>query len=104
MTGAVGLPAMGLEAGTRLDRLGVPAGVPRPHPDGIPDPSSYLVNRALPAVRGAIDFGLADRYSQRGVDLVTERKAARVGVGLGGVEPVRHVGIADPMFQVDEAE
>jgi hypothetical protein len=47
MTGAVALPVMGREAGTRLDRLVVPAGarrlllglgVRRPHPDGTPDP------------------------------------------------------------------
>jgi hypothetical protein len=42
--------------------------------------------------------------SERGVDLVTEREAARVGVGFGGVETVSHVGVADPVFQVDEAE
>ena len=52
--------------------------------------------------RGAFLMPSAD--SQRRVDLVAEREAARVGVGLGGVEAVRHIRIADPVFQVDEAE
>jgi len=38
MTGVVGLPVMGPEAGTRLDRSGVPAGARRRRPVGTPDP------------------------------------------------------------------
>ncbi len=126
MTGVAGLPAMGPEAGTRLDRPGVPggartvpagarvdpaglAGAPedrRRRPVGTPDRSSSHQSRPADIVRlGAIvssESGNAD--AQRGVHLVAEREAARVGVGLGGVEAVGHVGVADPVFEVDEAE
>jgi hypothetical protein len=73
MTGVAGLPVMGPEAGTRLDRPGVPvgartvpagarvdpaglvvpAGAPedRRRPVGTPDRSSSI-NRALPALSG----------------------------------------------------
>ena len=43
-------------------------------------------------------------YAQSGVDLVGERDAARVGVAFGGVEVVHDVGVADAVFEVDEAE
>jgi hypothetical protein len=129
MTGVAGLPVMGPEAGTRLDRPGVPGGartVPagarvdpvglaapagaredhRRRPVGTPDRSSSHQSRPADIGRlGAIvssESGNAD--AQRGVHLVAEREAARVGVGLGGVEAVGHVGVADPVFEVDEAE
>src|SRR6202044_3920415 len=38
------------------------------------------------------------------VDLVAHDDAARVGVGFGRVEMVHHVGVADPVLQVDETE
>jgi len=44
------------------------------------------------------------RDPERRVDLVAEREAARVGVGLGGVEPVRHIRVADAVLEVDETE
>jgi hypothetical protein len=129
MTGVAGLPVMGPEAGTRLDRPGVPGGartVPagarvdpaglaapagaredhRRRPVGTPDRSSSHQSRPTDIGRpGAIvssQSGNAD--AQRGVHLVAEREAAWVGVGLGGVEAVGHVGVADPVFEVDEAE
>lgn len=41
-------------------------------------------------------------YPERGVDLVGQDDAARIRVGLGGVEAVHHVGVADPVLEVDE--
>jgi hypothetical protein len=38
------------------------------------------------------------------VDLVAHDDAARVRVSLGRVEMVHHVGVADPILQVDETE
>jgi hypothetical protein len=114
MTGVAGLPVMGPEAGTRLDRPGVPAGARRlrvdrgdrrHRPDGTPDPQES--NAPCRNRQGAFSFGRdssAGGDAQRGVHLVAEREAARVGVGLGGVEAVGHVGVADPVFEVDEAE
>lgn len=44
------------------------------------------------------------QYSQHPVDLVTESEAARVRIGLGGVEAIRHIRVADSVFQVDKTE
>ena len=128
MTGVAGLPVMGPEAGTRLDRPGVPvgartvpagarvdpagpavpAGAPedRRRPVGTPDRSSSHQSRPADIGRpGAIVSSQSGNVgAQRGVHLVAEREAARVSVGLGGVEAVGHVGVADPVFEVDEAE
>jgi len=38
------------------------------------------------------------------VDLIAERHAAWVGVGLGGVVAIHHVRVADPVLEVDETE
>jgi hypothetical protein len=42
--------------------------------------------------------------SQRGVDLVAQREAAGVRIGLGGVEAIHHVRVADSVFQIHEPE
>lgn len=54
------------------------------------------------SARGNGDQIRAD--AQCGVDLVTEGDAARVGVGHGGVEPVHHIRVTDPVFRVGEAK
>ena len=41
-------------------------------------------------------------YAECGVHLVTEGEAARISVGLGGVEPVHHIRVTDSGLQVDE--
>ena len=63
MTGVAGLKVMGPEAGTRLDRPGVPAGVrtipagvpgDRRRPDGTPDKSSHQPRSADIVRQGAV--------------------------------------------------
>jgi hypothetical protein len=38
------------------------------------------------------------------VDLVAHHDTAGIGVGLGRIEVIHHIGVADPVLQVDETE
>ncbi|GFP49412.1 hypothetical protein LAUMK7_04149 [Mycobacterium kansasii] len=55
-----------------------------------------------PAAIGWVRSARSD--TERGVDLVAQGDAARVGVGLTGVVAVHHVRVADPVFQIDKPE
>ena len=80
-----------------------------PHQPG--DHCLSLRNQTRPAgtfggarLLSAISVASVRVTPERGVDLVAERDAARVRVGLGGVETIRHVRVADPVLEVDEPE